>query len=149
MVWPIQQQPSNYYLNQQGRFPAQPPQYQPTSGIQQLLTPQNTQRLLSPERISNFSHKLSSLQQILKTVQSAAPMIQQYGPMLKNLPTMFQLMKALNDSEEEDTEKLDTTESLSEGEDNSLPAEKHLESVQTDANEDVGKTGESTPKLFI
>lgn len=86
---------------------------------------------------------LGHMQTALKAMQSAAPMMQQYGPMLKNIPAMINMMKIMNEPDEDDspTEKNDDKES------DSL----NLESSSSlgAKNEKRSNQGSSQPKLFI
>ncbi|WP_010530768.1 VrrA/YqfQ family protein [Lentibacillus jeotgali] len=150
MVWPIQQQYSNSgMMPRQGFYPgpvSAPPQQHAPRGLQQFLSPQVSQSLLSPERISGFSQKLSNVQQVLNVVQQAAPLVQQYGPMVRNLPMLFKLMKAMNENDSEAEQNQNQLESEQETDTaNTLEEDDHVD----ETNVDTVKSGESTPKLFI
>lgn len=88
---------------------------------------------------------LSNVQQVMNMVESAGPMIKEYGPMVKNLPAMIKMMKALNESDEPETE----TENES---DTSNKTKKQLpQSTDAPVKEIVkeNKSRPSKPKLFI
>ncbi|ALX47911.1 VrrA/YqfQ family protein [Lentibacillus amyloliquefaciens] len=139
MVWPIQhREPDNVMMPRQGFHP-EPPQ-QTTPDLQQF-----TKGLLTPERINGWSQQLNNVQKVLSVVQQTAPIIQQYGPMIKNLPMLFQLMKALN---EDDSETDFEPESLIEDRiknDN----DDHQQHKTDNLEQRIVKTGKSAPKLFI
>ncbi|GGF09878.1 hypothetical protein GCM10010954_05460 [Halobacillus andaensis] len=54
---------------------------------------------------------LNQIQGALKAMQSAAPMVKEYGPMMKNLPAMINMMKIMNESDEEVTESSSSSSS--------------------------------------
>ncbi|SFL86230.1 YqfQ-like protein [Gracilibacillus orientalis] len=140
----------------QGLFPRGPVPNQMTNptGLQGLL-----QRFL-PSQASNMTTQatnvatgggsnlmgtINNVQQVLKVAQQATPLIKEYGPMIKNAPKLINMMKALNeindDDEEvqgeEEAEELDITEST--------PTSKK----QVSTNSAPIRTSESQPKLFI
>lgn len=75
----------------------------------------NTNQLTSmaEQGASGLSKTLGNIQQILNLIQSAAPVIEEYGPMIKNLPTLYRMLKAVQNtgSEEEEgqSKKLEQT----------------------------------------
>ncbi|MFD2925738.1 VrrA/YqfQ family protein [Halobacillus naozhouensis] len=85
---------------------------------------------------------LGHLQGALKAVQSAAPMVQQYGPMVKNIPAMINMMKLMNESDEETDDNEDSKDLASKSKDVSVDEEK--EETQTRKRQ-----GTSQPKLYI
>ncbi|GGJ85251.1 hypothetical protein GCM10007063_04700 [Lentibacillus kapialis] len=149
MVWPIQQQYPNSGMMPHQAFPpgnpTVPPQQHEGRGLRRLLSPQTSQNLLSPERISGISHKLSNVQQVLNVVQQAAPLVQQYGPMVRNLPMLFKLMKALNENDSE-TDQYQLENEHEAG--TAYSSDEEANNVG-EVNWDAVQSGESTPKLFI
>ena len=53
---------------------------------------------------------LNNTQRVLQAAEQFTPMIQQYGPIVKNIPSMWNIMRALNssDSKQEETKKEET-----------------------------------------
>lgn len=133
MVWPMQQQqPDRNYI---GNSPFnQEPQPNPNNMMNRIIPAYKVQNFLSPERIGTITNTLTKVQQVLKAVENAAPIVQQYGPMVKNLPTMFKIIKALKESDDvaDDEENTD-------------------DDIQEDFfdEDDQKSSGSSTPKLFI
>ncbi|CDQ19570.1 VrrA/YqfQ family protein [Halobacillus karajensis] len=87
---------------------------------------------------------LSHMQTALKAMQSAAPMMQQYGPMLKNIPAMINMMKIMNEPDDEDeTGPVESSHKKEESFD--------WESTSTldDKDEKTRPQGASQPKLYI
>lgn len=60
--------------------------------------------LKNPE---GLSHILTNTQKVLQAAEQFTPMIQQYGPIVKNLPSIWKIMRAFNSSED-DKEKTKT-----------------------------------------
>ncbi|WP_245804816.1 YqfQ family protein [Halobacillus hunanensis] len=83
---------------------------------------------------------LGHLQGALKAVQSAAPMVQQYGPMVKNIPAMINMMKLMNESDEETNDKEDSED---------LSSKSESESVDQEKTKKRKRQGTSQPKLYI
>ncbi|MEN1969412.1 VrrA/YqfQ family protein [Lentibacillus sp. N15] len=116
-----------------------------------------------------LTNTLNNVQQVLKVVQQTAPVVQQYGPMVKNIPAMFRMMKAFNDSESDDEdnaakkdnvdEESNTTEETTDKSTvKTNDVNKHSASDQTPEKqkESVKKekkaetiTGQSKPLLYI
>ncbi|SET32683.1 YqfQ-like protein [Salinibacillus kushneri] len=125
--------------------------------------------------IEKASKALGNVQQAINVAQQAAPMIQQYGPMVKNLPTMFKMLKALNESdddeddntaegeESEETQEAYDSDSAHEQEDDleafltSDDKEEHHTRRTNKQENSVSRSkirrstedGRSTPKIFI
>ncbi|MFD1068146.1 VrrA/YqfQ family protein [Oceanobacillus locisalsi] len=79
-------------------------------GLSRLLSGGAAQSLAQTGGVSTLSKTLGGVQQVLGVVQSTAPLIQEYGPMVKNLPSMYRMMKAFKSFNSEDNEA--TTETL-------------------------------------
>ncbi|MGR9049993.1 VrrA/YqfQ family protein [Halobacillus faecis] len=89
---------------------------------------------------------LGHMQTALKAMQSAAPMMQQYGPMLKNIPAMINMMKIMNEPDDDDDESLVPLDESSRKP--SVSQEWESTSV-LDKKEKKRSQGASQPKLFI
>lgn len=109
--------------------------------------------ILQSPKISNgiggLAKTLDNVQQVLKMVETTTPFIQEYGPMIKNLPSMYRMMKAFknidNLVEEPENEKgKDIEEKISPVRDNTK-----RDNTKKDVQSTVAKKGISTPKLFI
>jgi hypothetical protein len=122
---------------------------------------------------SGFSKALDNIQQVLKTIESGVPIVQEYAPMIKNLPAMYNMMKAFNDSEETPDESTEESNNENQEKNQSEKKEDEREKVtnpptletkkefdkETDeekketkeeTREKIKKTnGKSVPKLFI
>lgn len=104
--------------------------------------------------IGGFANVLDNVQQVLRVVETTAPIIKEYGPMIKNLPTMYRMVKAFKSidglGDEENGDNIESTESNIE----STGIEEKNEKTETE-NElekkqfDKVKDGRSTPKLYI
>ncbi|SER09757.1 VrrA/YqfQ family protein [Piscibacillus halophilus] len=46
--------------------------------------------------------RLDQIKSIINLVEKSAPVIKQYGPMVKNVPTMFRLLKEMNNLEDQE-----------------------------------------------
>ncbi|WP_054710917.1 VrrA/YqfQ family protein [Bacillus sp. JCM 19041] len=46
----------------------------------------------------NFATILSNTQRVMGITQQVAPMIQQYGPFIKNIPTLWRMMRSMSSS---------------------------------------------------
>ena len=90
--------------------------------------------------IGGFAKALESLQQVLRMVETTTPLIKEYGPMIKNLPTMYRMMKAFKNFDDlsEDTEENKEEETILSPQDD-----------KEDMKIPVKKSGISTPKLYI
>lgn len=64
--------------------------------------PLSVASFLNPSN-GKLTKTLANVQQVMNMVESAAPMIKEYGPMVKNLPAMLKMMKALNETDEPET----------------------------------------------
>lgn len=107
--------------------------------------------------LSKATNVLGNVQQVLHVAQQAAPIIQQYGPMIKNIPTMIQMWKLLqssdNEEEEEESKESNEEESLENDGKDSLD-EIFLESINEKdeykpKRKNRSRSGQSTPKLYI
>jgi len=122
-----QQQPRNHF-NASHRF------HQP-------YAPQHSKGLL--ETLANKGvHTLSNVQSVLNAVETTAPIIQKYGPMIKNVPKMYQMLKAITS----DNEKKSDLKVSQQNERTDKQHEKDAPSLPKKQKED---NGSSTPKLYI
>ncbi|WP_077326579.1 VrrA/YqfQ family protein [Virgibacillus siamensis] len=131
MVWPIHTPDRTTYIRDI-------PNSAPPHRMNRILPVQQVQNLLTPERVGTITNTLTKVQHVLKAVENAAPIVQQYAPMVRNLPMMFQIMKALKETDGiEGTDSLDD-DYVDEDPDNDdfIEAEHKL-------------SGNSSPKLFI
>lgn len=73
---------------------------------------------LATKGIGGLSKTLTNVQQVLQAIQYATPMIQQYGPMIKNLPMMYQMLKAFKEMENEESTNGEKEKAIKESTDN-------------------------------
>ncbi|WP_112181116.1 VrrA/YqfQ family protein [Paraliobacillus zengyii] len=103
---PASRQPFDYWGGpfQQGGLPSQVAPVEKTGimGILQKYLP--TKLLENSGGGSGVTGTLNNIQQVLKMSQSVTPLIQQYGPMVKNIPSMLALLKAFQESDDEEDE---------------------------------------------
>lgn len=93
---------------------------------------------------------LERVQQVLNVIERTTPLIEEYGPMVRNLPRMYQLMKAFKSIEKE--EKAENTEGKSEetAVAEVLPPVSELtEAEKQPINKTKQVKGKPAPKLFI
>lgn len=89
---------------------------------------------------------LGHMQTALKAMQSAAPMMQQYGPMLKNLPAMINMMKIMNEPDDDEGDDVDTESGSRESVSLDWESSSRMESIKKDKKRGQGA---SQPKLFF
>ncbi|WP_010094524.1 VrrA/YqfQ family protein [Ornithinibacillus scapharcae] len=94
--------------------------------------------------VDGISKTLNGVQQILRVVDTAAPIVKQYGPIVRNLPTMYRMVKAFKGLENNDTE-----EKSGELESQEFESLTSSSSFQLAEESSVERDGQSTPKLFI
>lgn len=104
---------------------------------------------------------LNHTQSALRAAESFMPMVQEYGPMVKNLPSMFKMMKALKDInfDDDDEEAASETEAKDEKQDKDKSEEgnKSLTPIskeekappQQKPKKSVSGSGKSLPKMYI
>ncbi|MFC4557328.1 VrrA/YqfQ family protein [Virgibacillus kekensis] len=148
MIWGAPARRPNNQVFPAGYRPERRINYQPHPR-QGFLAPYKQQGFLTPDRIGSLSQKLDNLQRILKTVNSAVPIIQQYGPIVKNLPTMLQVMKALNETDHSDDASVEDDEWVGDLSDENESLLSLESSIDEESISDNRQIGESVPKLFI
>lgn len=102
--------------------------------------------LKNPEGISNM---LNNTQRVLQAAEQFTPMIQQYGPIVKNLPSIWKLMRAFKSS---DDEKVETKKEESVIEKRSPSKRKQQDSSSSHSKPKESpqkKKKDSVPKLYI
>ncbi|KHE66769.1 VrrA/YqfQ family protein [Halobacillus sp. BBL2006] len=91
---------------------------------------------------------LSHVQTALKAMQSAAPMVQQYGPMMKNIPAMINMMKIMNEPDD-DEDELEENESGRESKAQLSPESSDDLESKDSSSKNKRRQGASQPKLYI
>lgn len=158
---PFQQQPNNKGLLGKlfGKSKQSPPNlFAPPSGTKKETRSSGgiLDTLKNPEGLSTM---LNNTQRVLQAAEQFTPMIQQYGPIVKNLPSIWKLMRAFNSSDKSsDTNKKETETESNTTTKNKIEtktkAKKQQESSSTEStikkktNGRVKKS-ESVPKLYI
>ncbi len=146
----------------QGLFPRGPVPNQMTNptglqGILQRFLPSQASNMTQATNMaagsgSNLMGTLNNVQQVLKVAQQATPLIKEYGPMIKNAPKLINMMKALNEinEDEDDTEIVDDEEEeIEEAEEVTITESSSSSQKQAKTNASPTRTSESQPKLFI
>ncbi|RWZ60330.1 hypothetical protein EQV77_03285 [Halobacillus fulvus] len=88
---------------------------------------------------------IGHVQTALKAMQSAAPMIQQYGPMMKNIPAMINMMKIMNEPDDEEGSPQFLDESSSFLKESSRRTKESVSSSSSSSRHQ----GTSQPRLYI
>lgn len=107
---PATRQPFDYWGApfQQGGMPTALAPVEKTGVMGMLQKYLPTKLLQNSGGGSGVTGTLNNIQQVLKMTQSVTPLIQQYGPMVKNIPSMLALLKAFQESDDEEVEEADT-----------------------------------------
>jgi YqfQ-like protein len=121
--------------------------FAPPSGIKQETRSGGgiLETLKSPQGLNTM---LNNTQRVLQAAEQFTPMIQQYGPIVKNIPSMWKIMRAFSssDTEKEETKKEETVKKTTTKKkqeiSSSAPEEKPKQRVRK-------KKSESVPKLYI
>lgn len=106
---------------------------------------------------------LNHTQSALRAAESFMPMVQEYGPMVKNLPSMFKMMKALKDInfDDDDEETASETEAKDENQDKdkdkseegdkslTLISKEEKAPLQQKPKKSASGSGKSLPKMYI
>ncbi len=121
--------------------------FAPPSGVKQETRSSGgiLETLKNPEGLNTM---LNNTQRVLQAAEQFTPMIQQYGPIIKNLPSMWNIMRALNsdNSKQEETKKEETIKKS--------PMKKHRDASNAPAEKKTKKRSkkkkrDSVPKLYI
>lgn len=120
------------------RFMQHPQQFhQPFQANYPMPVQQQSIKGMAASGLQGLSKTLDHVQRFANMVESAAPMIEKYKPVVKNLPMMFQMLKAMQ-SEGGSTDN--------HGQGGNVP----LEESKPPSNHHLSKgDGVSRPKLFI
>ena len=92
---------------------------------------------------------LNNTQRVLQAAEQFTPMIQQYGPIVKNLPSIWKIMRAFKSS---DDEKVETKKEESVKEKRSTSKRKQQDSSSSHSKPKQSpqkKKKDSVPKLYI
>lgn len=102
--------------------------------------------LKNPEGISNM---LNNTQRVLQAAEQFTPMIQQYGPIVKNLPSIWKIMRAFKSSDDEKTETK-KEEPVKEKQSPSKRKQQDSSSSHSETEQSTQKKKkDSVPKLYI
>jgi hypothetical protein len=121
--------------------------------------------------LGKVSNVIGNIQQAINVVQQVAPIVQQYGPIIKNVPTMIQMWKMLQSSDDEEDkgdeskeqevsdeieEKYESNDHVNENSIDDLEefligknSKEKKEYVTQSKPKNLRKNGQSTPKLYI
>lgn len=109
--------------------------------------------LKNPQGLSTM---LTNTQKVLQAAEQFTPMIQQYGPIVKNIPSLWKLMRAINSSDDEkvdQTKETETTNEATNEKTNESPKESSDSSAKVQPKKKAPKKkkrkSDSVPKLYI
>lgn len=102
--------------------------------------------LKNPEGLTTM---LNNTQRVLQAAEQFTPMIQQYGPMVKNLPTLWKLMKAFNSSDTPTTSNNEETQTTQESSAKKQPESNESGNEKLTKRHVQKKNSKSVPKLYI
>lgn len=104
----------------------------------------------SQSGVGGLSGMISNTQKAIETVQKAAPVVQQvrqYGPLIRNLPSMYKMLKAIKSSSTNDVE-------TNELEDDEIGNDKQIKKVRDEkidfiqTRSSIIEEKKSLPKFF-
>ncbi len=104
--------------------------------------------LKNPEGLNTM---LNNTQRVLQAAEQFTPMIQQYGPIVKNLPSIWKLMRAFNSSDTSSDTKKEETEPKTKTKTTAKKQQDFTEpEIEKKATRHTKKErSESVPKLYI
>lgn len=89
----------------------------------------NSQKINVKNSLKMLDNAVGKIYQVLRYIERSGPYIDKYGPIIKEMPTMYKLMKAFNEIEQDATSH--------------SPEETPL------LNDDLDQHKQSRPKLYI
>src|SRR5699024_1473941 len=96
---------SNHHLFKHGRRLQPTTHTNPIKNMLQSIRAQNTSVMnLATRGMGSLSKTLNHVQQALKMAETITPIVKQYGAMVKNIPSMFKMVKALKVFESTESE---------------------------------------------
>jgi hypothetical protein len=122
--------------------------FAPPAGVKQETRSGGSGILETLKNPQGLNTMLNNTQRVLQAAEQFTPMIQQYAPIVKNLPSMWKIMRAFNsdDSKQEETKKEETIKKspMKKRQDASdAPAEKKTK------QRSKKKKRDSVPKLYV
>lgn len=109
--------------------------------------------LRNPEGITNM---LNNTQKVLQAAEQFTPIVQQYGPMIKNLPSMWNIIRAFSSNDNDKKEEPKQEENISKETVTEIPTEESPKSTtEQTAQQKMAKKPKqkkkktSGPKLYI
>ncbi|MFJ8264720.1 VrrA/YqfQ family protein [Peribacillus asahii] len=109
--------------------------------------------LRNPEGITNM---LNNTQKVLQAAEQFTPIVQQYGPMIKNLPSMWNIIRAFSSNDNDKKEEPKQEENISKETVTEIPTEESPKSPteqtaqqKMDKKPKQKKKKTSGPKLYI
>lgn len=112
----------------------------------------------------NFATILENTQRVMGITQQVAPMVQQYGPFVKNVPTLWRMMRSMRQpstgqNTQTSTESTTATSDQASNQQTDAipdatpvldrPLNQQISSTTTKSNQRKPPSGESLPKLYI
>lgn len=114
----------------------------PSTNIDKITT-------MATKGASGLSKTLGNVQQVLKVIETTAPIVQEYGPMIKNLPSLYRMMKTVNELDDESKDDPPSETTQAESASNSLEEDSNRVDSQQPKTEKQHLPRESKPRLFI
>lgn len=123
--------------------------FAPPSGMRKNETRSGGGILDTLKNPEGLNMMLNNTQRVLQAAEQFTPMIQQYGPIVKNLPSIWKLMRAFNSSDTSSDTKAEETKTKI-----TPTAKKQQEftesEIETKTTQRIQKEkSESVPKLYI
>ena len=95
---------------------------------------------------------ISNTQKAIETVQKVAPVVQQvrqYGPLIRNLPSMYKMIKAIRSSSSDDDEETKKADADDSGKNELRKTEQNLKIDLIQTRNTKVEEKKSVPKFFV
>lgn len=115
-------------FHEQDRVPTRTSRTSKLSRLPFLNLSNTNNQLTGKNALYMLENAVGRIYQILRYIELSGPYLEKYGPIIKEMPTMYKLMKAFNELENESTDS---------------------ESGDTQVNKHSQYPKQSTPKLYI
>lgn len=135
-----------------GRSKQSPPNlFAPPSGMKS--EPRSSGGILDTlKRPGGLNSMLNNTQRVLQAAEQFTPMIQQYGPIVKNLPSLWKIMRAFNSSDNTNDTKNEETKTIPTKTKTTVKKQQESSDSVIEENPPPRKQkrkSESVPKLYI
>lgn len=99
--------------------------------INRFTNSQHSLKSIATRSVEDIPKTLNNIQEVAKIVQSSVPIIEKYAPIVRSIPTMYKVMKSINEVETND----ETTFKK--------------EAAHINGDNKVIKSSQSKPRLYI